>query len=139
MTRLGMVLALVAALAFAVPGIGYPTPTHVEIRVLSTRADLVSGDDALVEVVLPAKTDPSKVTVAVDGRDVTSAFAIRQDGRFFGEKVHDGKGYRATDDHVGVRGSCAADRGQRSTTCLDSDVQAQIRNGLVEHMDRLGL
>jgi hypothetical protein len=55
-----------------------------ELRVLSNRADLVSGGDALVEVVLPARVDPSTVRVSVDGRDVTSAFAVRPNGAFEG-------------------------------------------------------
>lgn len=58
--------------------------TAPNVVVLSNRADLVSGGDALVEVVLPAKTNPSKVRVDVDGQDVTSAFARRTDGRFYG-------------------------------------------------------
>lgn len=56
----------------------------LEIKVLSNRADLVSGGDALVEVVLPTDADPDKVGVDVDGRDVTSDFAVRSNGRFMG-------------------------------------------------------
>src|SRR5207248_2977030 len=54
-----------------------------EIRILSNRADLISGGDALVEIVLPekAKARPDQVKVDVDGHDVTSAFAVRNDGR----------------------------------------------------------
>src|SRR5437763_5897783 len=57
-----------------------------EIRVLSNRADLISGGDALVEILLPAKAKarPDQVKVDVDGRDVTSAFVVRADGRFYG-------------------------------------------------------
>lgn len=55
-----------------------------QIKVLSNRADLVSGGDALVEVVLPSGGTPENVRVDVDGRDVTSAFAVRPDGRFLG-------------------------------------------------------
>src|SRR4051794_6865512 len=54
------------------------------IRVLSNRADLVSGGDALVQVVPPAGTDPSRLTVRVNGGDATAAFAVRSDGRYFG-------------------------------------------------------
>jgi hypothetical protein len=52
--------------------------------VLSNRADLVSGGDALVQVVLPGRVDPATVRVSVDGRDVTSAFAVRANGRYEG-------------------------------------------------------
>src|SRR4051794_23374799 len=54
------------------------TATAQEIRTLSNRADLISGGDALVEV------SPAGATVDVDGRDVTSAFAVREDGRYEG-------------------------------------------------------
>jgi len=57
-----------------------------EIRVLSNRADLVSGGDALVEIVLPAKAKarPADVRIDVNGEDVTAAFAVRANGRFLG-------------------------------------------------------
>lgn len=57
-----------------------------EIEILSNRGDLLSGGDALVEVILPAKAKarPDQIRVDVDGRDVTSAFAVRSDGRFYG-------------------------------------------------------
>ena len=47
----------------------------VQIRVLSTRADLVSGGEALVEVVAPTGAPLSAVRVDVGGRDVTSELA----------------------------------------------------------------
>jgi hypothetical protein len=49
--------------------------------VLSNRADLISGGDALVEVV-PAP--PAGTTVDVDGADVTGAFSVDGDGRYVG-------------------------------------------------------
>lgn len=49
------------------------------LEVLSNRADLVSGGDALV-----AAQVSGPVTVDVDGRDVTSAFAVRPSGRLEG-------------------------------------------------------
>ena len=55
-----------------------------ELKVLSNRADLVSGGDALVQVVLPARVDPSTVRVSANGTDVTSAFAVRADGTYEG-------------------------------------------------------
>ena len=54
-----------------------------EIKVLSTRADMVTDGDALVEIAVPAGADASGLTVSVDGRDVTSAFTTR-DGRTLG-------------------------------------------------------
>jgi hypothetical protein len=56
----------------------------VSIRALSNRADLISGGDALVEVVAPSGTRAADVRVTAAGRDVTGAFAVRPDGRFVG-------------------------------------------------------
>ncbi len=56
-----------------------------EIVVLSNRADLISGGDALVEIRLPpAAANGASVRVALDGRDVTGAFERRADGRYYG-------------------------------------------------------
>ncbi|MEA2683676.1 MAG: hypothetical protein QOK05_2004 [Chloroflexota bacterium] len=52
-------------------------PSNVEIKVLSNRADLVSGGDALVEVLLPAGQAGGGLAADVDGRDVSRAFAER--------------------------------------------------------------
>lgn len=54
------------------------------VKVLSNRADLVSGGDALVEVVPATGVDTSKLALDVGGADVTSAFATRANGRFMG-------------------------------------------------------
>lgn len=55
-----------------------------EVRVVSNRADLISGGDALVDVSLPVGAQASDVRVDVDGRDVTNAFAVRTNGRYMG-------------------------------------------------------
>ena len=55
-----------------------------EIVVLSNRADLVSGGDALVQIVLPDRIDPATVAVSLNGNDVTSSFAIRAGGAYEG-------------------------------------------------------
>lgn len=74
-------LVLVGVLASA--GASAQT-ARAEILVLSTRADLVTGGDALVEVRLPGGVSHTGLRVAVDGQDVTSAFAVRTDGRYLG-------------------------------------------------------
>jgi hypothetical protein len=56
----------------------------VEIKVLSNRADLVSGGDALVEVVLPKAATATDLHVDVDGRDVSNAFKQGTGGRIVG-------------------------------------------------------
>jgi hypothetical protein len=77
-------LALVTLLATGACAGTAAAAGDAQIKVLSNRADLVSGDDALVQVVPPSGTPSSALRVDVDGRDVTSAFAVRQDGRVLG-------------------------------------------------------
>lgn len=87
--KLGAVLAVVVAFASCgrsappTPGASAgPAPAGPMVKVLSNRADLISGGDALVEVVLPPAA--SAATVSVDGRDVTSAFGRLANGRYVG-------------------------------------------------------
>ena len=47
----------------------------VQVRTLSSRADLVSGNDTLIEVVVPRGTDVRKVKVTVGSRNVSQAFS----------------------------------------------------------------
>jgi uncharacterized tannase-like protein DUF6351 len=82
------VVAVLAALgvAIGVPATGAPAAMAqgLQIDVLSTRADLVSGGQALTSIGLPAGTDPSTVKVALNGSDVTGQFAERANGQFEG-------------------------------------------------------
>ena len=59
-----------------------PQRDLVAIKVLSTRADLVSGGEALTQIVLPSGTSPSTVRVTLNGQDVSSQFALRANGKF---------------------------------------------------------
>lgn len=54
------------------------------VEVLSNRADLVSGGDALVSVSLPPKLDPAQVRVLVGDVDATERFALRANGELQG-------------------------------------------------------
>ena len=54
-----------------------------EITVLSNRADLISGGDALVAIDL-GNADASAVKVTLNGNDITNAFAVRENGRYEG-------------------------------------------------------
>src|SRR3712207_5620490 len=80
--RRTMLLALAALVAS--PSGAAAAPGDAEIRVLSNRADLIAGGDALVHVVPPAGQPAGRMKVEVDGRDVTGAFAVRGDGRLIG-------------------------------------------------------
>ncbi len=47
-----------------------------EIRTLSSRADLVTGGDALVAIAVPAGTAAAQLNVALNGKDITARFTI---------------------------------------------------------------
>jgi hypothetical protein len=73
----------VLLLAFFVPSAA-AAARNVEIEVLSNRADLVSADEALVAVTLPKGASLSKITASLGSRNVTDAFAARENGRIEG-------------------------------------------------------
>ena len=70
-------VAALAALLIAPASAG----AALKIDVVSNRADLISAGDALVAI---DGADPPAIRVTEDGRDVTSAFAVRPNGRFEG-------------------------------------------------------
>jgi hypothetical protein len=72
---LAVSLALLTVPAAASTGGG-----ALEIEVLSSRTDAVTGGDALVRIDVPRKADPRRVTVRLDGRDVSRAFVVGSDG-----------------------------------------------------------
>jgi hypothetical protein len=72
----GPLVAAVAALLG--PAAGAAAAKVPSIQVLSTRADLVSGDQALVAISTP------RARVRLGTRDITSSFAVRSDGQFEG-------------------------------------------------------
>lgn len=79
-------LTLAAGLA-VVPALADPAAAATKplaIAVVSSRADLVTGGDALVRVQVPRGVRPSQLRVRVDGRDVTGRFALRPDGTYAG-------------------------------------------------------
>jgi len=57
---------------------------HVQVKTLSNRADLISGGDALVEVMLSKPKLASSVRVQLNGSDISSKFAVRAGGRILG-------------------------------------------------------
>ncbi|MHB8681450.1 MAG: DUF6351 family protein [Acidimicrobiales bacterium] len=71
-----------AVSAFPVTAVSAPTTPGIEV--LSTRSDLVSGGEVLVAVALPTGTDPTAVRMSLDGNDVTSEFALRDNGQYEG-------------------------------------------------------
>jgi len=62
-----------------------PTASSVKaIEMLSNRADLVSGGDALVAIRLALGANPASIRVTLNGGDVTDDFALRENGRYEG-------------------------------------------------------
>ena len=60
------------------------TTGALSLKMLSNRADLISGDDALVELLAPAGADLTALRFDVNGRDISPAFAKRENGRVMG-------------------------------------------------------
>jgi Tannase-like family of unknown function (DUF6351) len=71
------VLLLVLVASVATAQAGAETTENTTIKVLSSRADLVVDNEALLEVTVPAGENPADVTVLVAGQDETSAFAAQ--------------------------------------------------------------
>src|SRR4051794_36035986 len=78
-----LVVAVLIAAAAAGPAQA-ASRAPVTIDVLSNRADLVSGGDALVQIQRPADAATAQVKVDVGGRDVTKVFADNGGGRLVG-------------------------------------------------------
>ena len=84
-TAFGLAVLFATSIALSGARIARSAGDNVtSIDVLSNRADLVSGGDALVAVTLAAGTDPAAVRVVLNGTDITLAFGARQDGSFAG-------------------------------------------------------
>lgn len=56
-----------------------PPAPELTVRALSTRPELVTGGDVLVEVEVPPDLDPADVRVRAGATDVTDAFAVVDD------------------------------------------------------------
>jgi hypothetical protein len=81
----GAAVVLVLGLAATFVAATADAPPSLKLRVLSGRADLLSGGDALVEIVLPERGEvPPGLQVTVDDRDVTDAFRVRRNHRLLG-------------------------------------------------------
>jgi hypothetical protein len=82
------VIALTPTVAAAAPDPSAGSSRNLKMLVLSNRADLISGGDALVEAQLPPGADASRLRVLLatdDGlRNVSEAFARRANGRVLG-------------------------------------------------------
>ncbi len=130
-----MVVALLLALGGAQAA---DAREAVSVDVVSNRAELVSGGDALVAVHLPKATKASTVRVAVGKRDVTPAFAVRPGGSFMGlvtglnagrnmlrVRLRNGDGARIAITNHPLGGPVTAGPQIKPWTCFDGAVDAQ--------------
>ena len=62
------------ALLATTPNLARAVDDSVQISIVSSRPDMVSGEDALVRVELPVRIAPRNVAVTLNGATVTSAF-----------------------------------------------------------------
>jgi hypothetical protein len=69
----GLVLGMLAAACASAPTAGASRAGGLEIHVLSDRADLISGSDALVAVSLPRGVQPSQFRMTLNDSNVTDA------------------------------------------------------------------
>ena len=76
-------LGAIGSSAFAARrhGVRAASPT---IQVVSGRSNLVSGGEALIAVAVPRGAKPSSLKLTLAGRNVTGAFAVRQNGLYEG-------------------------------------------------------
>src|SRR5947209_2952503 len=94
--RRQLLASVLAAVAVAAGAVGVAEPSArsdaasaraahlVRLAVLSTRADLVSGGEALVQLFLPPGARAAGTRLDVNGRDVTRQFALLSGGKFEG-------------------------------------------------------
>lgn len=65
---------------------GNPAPStdNAQIVVLSNRADMLSGGDALIEVIPPASQPITSLLVKLNGSDISNQVALRENQRWMG-------------------------------------------------------
>ena len=81
--RFRAIIAALTTLALFAP-LAQAAPAPLKIQVLSNRADLISAGDALVAISHAKGVKPADISVKLGGRDITEAFAQRENGRFEG-------------------------------------------------------
>jgi len=77
---MAMAVGLLASGAAPWPAHATTPASELALEVLSNRADLVSGGDALVQIDLPSGVESAQVLL--NGDDVSDMFAVRPNGKF---------------------------------------------------------
>ena len=76
MARMKSLSAAIIILAIGSSSYAQASRSGFEIRTISTRPDLISGGDVLVQVTVPATLTAEKLLVSVDRRDVSGEFKL---------------------------------------------------------------
>lgn len=84
MRRGALLLSVVATLGLTGPAQAAIHSGYPRIAVLSSRADLVAGGQAVIDIALPRAIKPSRVRVTLGRRNVTRRFAVRPNHRYQG-------------------------------------------------------
>jgi len=79
-----IVVGAAAVVAMLTAGTGVAEAGTLTVEVLSNRANLISGGDALVAVKLPRSVKPASVKMTLNSSDVTNQFALRQNSSYEG-------------------------------------------------------
>jgi hypothetical protein len=80
---LGIGVAVLLLVATGAPASAAKThQPRLSVTVLSGRADLVSGNSALIAITLPKRADARHIRITLGRRNVRRAFRFRSDGRF---------------------------------------------------------
>ncbi len=80
------VFAAVAALAIGNPS---AQSNGVEMRTISTRPDLVSGGDVLIEIKAPAGTQADQIQLSLNGKDMATTLRLEKDTTSFRALITD--------------------------------------------------
>ena len=72
--------AIAAALLVCAAGTAWALPADLTVEAVSNRADLVSGNNVLVRVTLPAADNPAKAVLALNGAALAGALHAAPDG-----------------------------------------------------------
>jgi hypothetical protein len=125
--RLAAVAAAAAALVVAPAALA--TPDSIELSVVSSPAQYVSGDDARIEVSVPDKVSLEDVVVTLNGTDVTAAFGPDPEGNHQLEGVVTGlplgESVVAANSHKGANG----DKHNDELRLVNNPLQGPIFSG----------
>src|SRR5258705_9300404 len=91
MAPMRIAVAIVALLAICTIAEAQTSKNGFEVRTLSTRPDLISGGDVLVQVTVPATLAAEKLAVSVNGHDISGEVKLAPQSRVSSEGQRGGQ------------------------------------------------